>query len=135
MGAVRVGDDDTDATEPCHVLVVDDDKALATVVAESLELVDDELETTYTTEPRQALRRLEHDAVDCLVTDYEMPGLDGLTLVDEDSTDTPFILYTQRREERLANGVRERGGEYFHKQTGHEQYRRLATLVREQVQN
>jgi CheY-like chemotaxis protein len=105
------------------------------VVAKSLEHVDDELAVTYTTEPRQALRRLEDGHVDCVVTDYEMPDIDGLALIDEASTDIPFILYTQRPAERVAEGVRERGGEYLHKQTGHEQYRRLATLVHEQVEN
>jgi CheY-like chemotaxis protein len=117
------------------VLVVDDNRALAAVIAESLEHVDDELSATYTTEPQQALRKLEDGVVDCLVTDYEMPELDGLTLVDETATDTPFILYTYRPAERLAEGARERGGEYLHKQTGAEQYHRLARLVHEQVQN
>ena len=115
------------------VLVVDDDQALATVVAESLEHVDDELVATYTTEPEQALSELERRHIDCLVTDYEMPEVDGLTLVDEDTTDTPFILYTQRRDDGVVSGARERGGEYLPKQTDAEQYHRLAALVHEQA--
>ena len=135
MGGLRVGESEMKSAASHRVLVVDDNRALATVVAESLEHVDDDLAVTYTTEPQQALRQLEDGNVDCIVTDYEMPELDGLTLVDEDTTDTPFVLYTQRPAERVAEGAHERGGEYLHKQTGHEQYRRLATLVREQVEN
>jgi len=121
------------SAEEDRVLVVDDDRSLATVVADVLEQVDEGLRTTYTTDPRQALAMLDRGQIDCLVTDYEMPTLDGLALVDRDATDTPFVLFTQCRDERLADGADERGGAYLPKESGREQYRRLAALVREQV--
>ena len=119
--------------EQYHVLVVDDNRALATVVAESLEHVDSQLTTTYTTEPHEALARLRQESVDCLVTDYEMPDIDGLSLVDEAGGETPFVVFTQRREERVADGARDRGGAYLRKSASSEQYHRLATLVHEQL--
>jgi len=129
----RVGSKQTDCAY--HVLVVDDNPDLATVVAASLEHVDNELRTSHTTEPRDALTRLRRGRVDCLVTDYEMPEIDGLTLVDEDKTDTPFVVFTQRRDDRVESAAQERGGAYLTKQANSEQYRQLATLVREQVRN
>ena len=130
-----MGTDRQRAKQGHHVLVVDDDRALATVVAESLEHVDAEFRTSYTTEPREALTRLREEQVDCLVTDYEMPDIDGLTLVDRAEDDTPFVVFTQRRDEHVASGARDRGGAYLRKGTGSEQYHRLATLVHEQLGN
>ena len=123
----------SDAGAPYDVLVVDDNQPLAAVVAESLEQMDSELRTSYTTEPREALTRLRQDPVDCLVTDYEMPDLDGRSLVDRDETDTPFVVFTQRRDEGVASAAADRGGAYLRKGASREQYRRLATLVHEQL--
>ncbi|WP_276249367.1 response regulator [Haloarcula rara] len=133
MGCVEVGTGSSDAGESHRVLVVDDNQALAAVVAESLEQIDSELRTSCTTEPADALRRLREGCVDCLVTDYEMPDLDGLALVDRDGTDTPFVVFTQRRDDGIARAVADRGGAYLRKGASREQYRRLATLVRDQL--
>ena len=133
IGSSGVGTVDKKAAEGYHVLVVDDDQSLASVIAETLEQIDSDLRTTYTSDPRQALARLQADAIDCLVTDYEMPELDGLALVDRDTTDTPFIVFTQCRDDGVASAVADRGGAYLQKGASREQYRRLATLVHEQL--
>jgi len=135
MGSARVATGDTEAGDGYHVLVVDDNRALATVVAESLQHTDSALRTSYTTEPREALDRLSEGRVDCLVTDYEMPGIDGLSLVDRADTEMPFVVFTQRRDDGVASAVRERGGAYLPKGTGSERYHRLATLIHEQLGN
>lgn len=129
MGGERNGAEGTDR----HVLVVDDDEALATVVADALEHVDDRLRTTYTTDPQRALAALRRGGIDCLVTDYEMPDRDGLELAAADGSDTPFVLFTQRRDGALERHARERGGTYFPKRVGTDQYRELATVVHEQA--
>lgn len=135
MGGTGIDRRSTNTGEGYHVLVVDDDRALATVVAESLEHVDSALRTSYTSDPWQALSRLRRESVDCLVTDLEMPDLDGLSLVDEDDTDTPFVVFTQCSEECIASDARARGGAYLQKGGGREQYSRLARLVREQLEH
>ena len=131
MASIQVSDGGTGPADTCRVLVVDDEAGLAAVVADALEHVDERLQTSYTTEPREALQELRARDVDCLVTDYEMPGLDGLGLIDRDDSGTPFVLFTQRREQHIVEGVHERGGEYLTKDTGFDQYRQLATLVRQ----
>ena len=133
IGSSGVGTVDKKAAEGYLVLVVDDDQSLASVIAETLEQVDRDLRTTYTSDPRQALERLQTDAIDCLVTDYEMPEIDGLALIDRDESGTPFVVFTHRRDERVASAVADRGGAYLPKRASSEQYRRLATLVHEQL--
>jgi len=129
MGKQRNGAEGIDR----HVLVVDDDEALARVVADALEHVDGKLQTSYTTDPQRALATLGRGGIDCLVTDYEMPGRDGLELAAADSSDTPFVLFTQRRDGALERHTRERGGTYFPKRIGIDQYRELAAVVHEQA--
>jgi len=133
MGSRHMERGSSGAGAPYDVLVVDDNQALAAVVAESLEQIDSELRTSCTTEPDEALTRLRQDRIDCLVTDYEMPKLDGLALVDRDGTDTPFVVFTQRRDDGVERATVDRGGAYLPKGAGREQYRRLATLVHEQL--
>ena len=116
-------------------MLVVDDEALATVVADALEHVDERLRTAWTTDQQRALAELRQGGVDCLVTDYEMPERNGLELVAADSSDTPFILFTQRRDGALEQHTRDRGGTYFPKQVGTDQYRELAALVHEQAAN
>lgn len=135
MGTATVrtrGSNDGDG-ERYDVLVVDDDEALAAVVAESLEYADSDLRTSYTTDAREALTRIRQDQLDCLVTDYEMPRIDGLGLVDRDESDTPFVVFTQHRDDQLARATADRGGAYLRKGVGSEQYQQLAALVREQA--
>jgi len=130
-----VGTRQPGAGAPYHVLVVDDSQPLASIVAESLAHLDSELRTSYTTEPREALTQLRQESIDCLVADYEMPDIDGLSLVDEDSTDTPFVVFTQRRDEQVERAAQDRGGAYLRKKVDSDQYRQLATLVHEQLDN
>jgi CheY-like chemotaxis protein len=133
MGISTVSEERIDQEDSYRVLVVDDNQALATVVAQTLEHIDEGLQATYTTDPERALTRLREESIDCLIADYEMPELDGLALAAADDTDTPFIIYTQRRDTSVERDVREQGGEFLVKQTGPEQYHQLAEFVREQV--
>ncbi|WP_254272890.1 response regulator [Haloarcula marina] len=114
------------------VLVVDDDRMVAALVTEFLEHVDDGLEVSYVTTPAAALDRLDA-SVDCVVTDYKMPGMDGVALVERAAADVGFVLYTATEAAEVAAAARERGGAYMQKRTDADQYADLAALVREQA--
>ena len=133
MGADGAETGSGGTADQCEVLIVDDNRAVATIISESLERVDEAIQTSYTTKSQRALSRLQQEDVDCLVTDYEMPGIDGLGLIERDGTDTPVVVFTRRREEWLKERVREHGGAFLSKQTGSEQFRELAALIREQA--
>ncbi|MFC7044845.1 PAS domain S-box protein [Halobacteriaceae archaeon GCM10025711] len=116
---------------PIRVLHVDDDPAFLDLVAEYLERESEALTVVSATDPDEALAGL--DDVDCVVSDYEMPRMDGLELlaeVRERHPDLPFILFTGVGSEHLASDAIAAGvTDYFRKENGPEQYAVLARRI------
>lgn len=88
-----------------HVLIVDDSEFFAEMTASRLE--DDHGMTTYwTTTGENALSILDDTEIDCIVSDYEMPQMNGLELLErvrERHGDIPFIMLTGRGTEEIAS--------------------------------
>ncbi len=61
------------------ILVVDDEKAIRESV--SLVLAEEDHETTMAADGEEALKLLNTDSYDVLITDLKMPGMDGMELV------------------------------------------------------
>ena len=120
-----------------RVLLVDDDVAVADLTATYLERVGEELETTVETSPTAALERLEDERVDCVVSDYDMPELNGLAFFERvraSAPDLPFLLFTGKGSEEIASEAISAGvTDYLQKSTGTEQYEMLANRVENAV--
>ncbi|MGA7576798.1 MAG: response regulator [Desulfobaccales bacterium] len=58
------------------ILVVDDDEAIRTLLQE--ELSDEGYRVIIAGSAREALKRVEEEALDLVVLDIRMPGMDGL---------------------------------------------------------
>jgi PAS domain S-box-containing protein len=80
------------------VLCVDDEPGLARLVATHLERdADFDCETAVETRPEDALRRVERESFDCVVSDYDMPHLTGVELLSaarETDPGLPFLLFS-----------------------------------------
>ncbi|WP_211313656.1 PAS domain S-box protein [Halarchaeum salinum] len=115
------------------VLCVDDEPGLAALVGAHLERADERLETTAVTSATAAFETLQTSDVDCIVSDYEMTGTDGigfLETVRADDPELPFILFTGRGSEELASRAISAGvTDYLRKERGTEQYALLAQQV------
>ena len=61
--------------EPTHLLLVDDEDALRTVIAERL--AEEGFAVTEASSGEQALDKLERFAFDVLISDLRLPGIDG----------------------------------------------------------
>ncbi|MDP2480783.1 MAG: sigma-54 dependent transcriptional regulator [Candidatus Palauibacterales bacterium] len=92
-----------------RVLVVDDVPAVAEQYAYDLRRLG-EFRTLVATGGREALELLASEAVDCVVLDLEMPGVDGfdvLTALARQGRDVPVIVYTGTGDyERCARAIR-----------------------------
>jgi CheY-like chemotaxis protein len=118
---------------PIRVLLVDDDPSLADLMASQLRSLREEFSIRIETDPNDALDVVDADDVDCVVSDYHMPEMNGLELlryVREMEPNMPFILFTARGSEEIASdAVSEGVTDYFRKRRGSEQWRVLANRI------
>lgn len=121
---------------PPRVLHVDDDEDSLDVVATYLHQLG-EFRICSVSDATDALTVLEEATVDCVLSDYEMPSMDGIELlrrVRERHPDLPFVLYTGRETERVAREALSAGlSEYMQKGRGEDHYRLLATRIHTHV--
>jgi len=124
--------------ETVRVLHVDDEPNFAETAAEFLERESDAIEVVTETSAGAALDRLEDETVDCIVSDYEMPGRDGIEFLEAvraEDPDLPFVLYTGRGSEEVASEAISAGvTDYLQKERGTDQYALLANRIQNAVE-
>lgn len=86
-------------SQASHILVVDDDHEIRTLLAEYLE--KNGLRVSAAREGKEMRRVLGRERVDLIVLDIMLPGEDGLTLCRElrASSQVPIIMLTARSED------------------------------------
>ncbi len=124
----------TDGTDDVvRILHVDDDPAFAETAAEFLERKDDRFVVETATAAADGLDRLEAAAFDCVVSDYDMPGRDGIEFLEavrREHGDLPFVLYTGKGSEEVASEAVSAGvTDYIQKGAGAERYTLLANRI------
>ena len=107
------------------VLCVDDEPGLAELTATFLERFDDRISTRTAENAQEGLACLNDIPVDCIVSDHDMPGMDGLEFLEAvRATDPglPFILFTGRGSEEIASRAISAGvSDYMQKEAGSDQ--------------
>ena len=128
---------DWTATDPIRVLHVEDDRAFAELVGTYLKREDDRLAVEHAVDARTGLERLSDD-IDCVVSDYDMPGANGIEFLEqvrETHPDVPFILFTGKGSEEVASDAISAGvTDYLQKGNGAGQYAVLANRIANAVE-
>lgn len=125
------------AASGIRVLHVDDEPDFAELTADFLEQKHDGFTVTTETDANRALDRLDTTEFDCIVSDYNMPSMNGLEFLEvvrEEFPDRPFILFTGKGSEEIAADAISAGvTEYLQKETGTDQYTVLANRIQNAV--
>ena len=119
--------------EEIRILHVDDDSSITDLTGTFLEREDDRFTIETATSADEGLERINDRPPDCIVSDYSMPGTDGiefLQTVRAEHPDLPFILFTGKGSEEVASDALTAGATgYIRKQSGSEQYELLANRI------
>ncbi|WP_435333825.1 response regulator [Haloarchaeobius sp. TZWWS8] len=138
VGVDEAKDETTVAPDdPIRVLLVDDAPDFVSAVADLLEREHDDLEVVTATSAPDAFTVLKTEDVDCIVSDYKMPAIDGLEFLDavrDEYPDVSFIMFTNKGSEwaageALAIGV----NDYLQKEANPEGYEKLVDSIRTAV--
>lgn len=125
------------APEEIRVLHVDDEPDVAELARTYLERSEDRLEVESVTSTSEGLDRLAEADYDCVLSDYDMPGSDGLEFLEtvrDEHGDLPFILFTGKGSEEIASDAIARGvTDYLQKGVGTDQYEILANRIENAV--
>ncbi|WP_337250436.1 GAF domain-containing protein [Haloglomus litoreum] len=112
---------------------MDDEPDFAEMVGASLEREEPELTVVTATSASEGVERLAAESFDCIVSDYEMPGRNGiefLQIVREQYPDLPFILFTGKGSEEVASEAISAGvSDYLRKRSGADRYSLLANRI------
>lgn len=121
------------------VLHVDDNAALRDLTAELLEKVEPSITVRSEADPSRVLDLLDSATIDCVVSDYEMPYLDGIelcTAIRSTKPDFPFFLFTGKARASVIESALEAGvTDFVEKDAGVEQYRLLANRIMNAVRH
>ena len=119
--------------ETTAVLVVDDNSQFAELTATFLERVCHKFTVRTATSAVEGLDCLANRDIDCVVSDYDMPNMNGLeflTVVREEYPTLPFILFTGKGSEEIASEAISTGvTNYLQKRTGSERFELLANQI------
>ena len=118
-----------------RILLVDDEPALLDIARIFIER-DPELKVTACSSPFDGLRLLNQERFDVIISDYEMPAMDGIEFLKKiraDGNKTPFIIFTGRGRERVAIEALNYGADFYLQKGGDpkSQFAELRNMVRQ----
>ncbi len=129
-------------TNKIKTLLVDDENSLLQQAKIFLERIEERLDVSTVSSAEEALEILDEERYEVIVSDYQMPDIDGVEFLEEiregRDMDIPFIIFTGRGREEVAMKALNLGADRYIKKEGSpkDQFEFLAhAIVRENEQS
>lgn len=120
-----------------QILHIDDDSNDLEIIRLNLQRLARDFNITGFESVAKALEYLDNNEVDCIVSDFQMPGMDGLQFLQtlrDNNNKIPFVFLTgQGNESIAAEALRAGADDYFTKGEGLAHYERLALSIRKVI--
>jgi PAS domain S-box-containing protein len=126
-----------DPSDEIRILHVDDDVNQSEFLRYFLPEMDEEFSIDSVCDPCKAMEKMESERYDCVVTDYQMPKMNGIELSEKirESFDIPIIIYTGQGSEEIAEAAFSAGiDDYLRKEMDPSHYQVLAKRIRQVVE-
>ncbi len=123
------------------VLLVDDEESLLEQAKIFLEEENESIEVKGVPSPDEGLDELEEKEYDIIVSDFQMPGMNGLDFLEkvrkENESRIPFLMFTGKGREEVAMEALNLGADrYLQKGTNPKaQYSVLAQAIEQEVEH
>lgn len=121
---------------PLRVLHVDDDETQLDMLRLFINRIDEDMEVESCIDPIEAVKLVLGTGFDCIVSDYVMPGMNGVELIAriKELKDIPCILYTGQGSEEVAQLAFQAGADdYIRKEIEPSHYEVLINSIRHAV--
>jgi PAS domain S-box-containing protein len=126
-----------DPSDEIRILHVDDDVNQSEFLQYFLPEMDEAFSIDSVCDPCQVFEKMESERYDCVVTDYQMPKINGIELAEKikESFDLPIIIYTGQGSEEVAEAAFSAGiDDYLRKEMDPSHYQVLAKRIRQVVE-
>jgi PAS domain S-box-containing protein len=129
---------DLENEKPIRVLHVDDEASFLEVAKQCLEM-QGQFNVDKASSAEEALEKLKKEKYDAVVSDYKMPGKNGLEFLKElreHGNTIPFIMFTGKGREEIAVGAWSLGADHYLNKTGNPEtvYYELAHYLQSAVE-
>jgi len=118
--------------EEISVLVIDEDPELLGLTETFLERNHNDITVSTETDTHTAVERVSNEGIDCVVSDFRMPEMDGIELYEEVTANRPglpFFLFTAADREIEAAAQEAGITGYVQKGSGTDHYDELANAI------
>ncbi|MFX0181735.1 MAG: PAS domain S-box protein [Candidatus Hodarchaeota archaeon] len=127
--------------ESINVLHVDDETSFLKLTESYLSIIaGEELRISSTSEPLNVFDDLKENSFDIIVTDYQMPRMDGLELlkkIRDQNNNIPIIIFTGKGREEVAINALNLGANYYIEKGGEakSQFTELWHVIKQVVEH
>ncbi|MGC2423412.1 MAG: response regulator [Nitrospirota bacterium] len=123
--------------ERLNILIVDDDPSLANLIKLRIKQEASNFSIAAVESGQECLEYLKEHKVDCILSDYQMPGMSGMELLQTlraQKNDVPFIFITGQGNENVAREAFTGGAaDYFTKDWGFAHFAKIVNSVENAV--